>query len=55
MAVPKEGVAKKDATRRTLKNSAFTTGSTAMNSTAGSLKYATKRTLKARAGVRDNT
>lgn len=46
MAVPKEGVKGQHSTRRALKK-------TATNSAGGSTKYATKRTLKARQGVRD--
>lgn len=46
MALPKEGTKGQHSTRRTLKG-------TATNSNGGSTKYATKRTLKARQGVRD--
>lgn len=46
MALPKEGTQKQHWTRRRLKGAAT-------NSTGGSTKYATKRTLKARQSVRD--
>lgn len=46
MAVNQYGTRPQHSTRRVLK-------STATNSAGGSTKYATKRTLKARQGVRD--
>ncbi len=46
MALPVQGTAKQHVTRKVLK-------SAATNSAGGSTKYATKRTLKVRQGVRD--
>lgn len=53
MAVKAEGGEKQHWTRRELKNDQYTfVGSGEMNTPGGSQKYATRRTLKARAGVR---